>query len=196
MKKDRADIDDEQRQRKLIKEQIERAQREAAQNALSGIVDGTGTGGIGEMKADVGLVREEGGGTVKLSFGFGKPKSVSPPVVEAAGHEPSTSTISASTSTADPASSTATPLSLTSLVSSAPVVKTGFSFGASKPKAFVNPLKGNVFKSKPVAKVASVMSSTPGAGKGNAAEALIREDMERKRRREEGGGGGEKRVRI
>jgi DNA/RNA-binding protein KIN17 len=66
LKKERATMNDEQRERLLIAEQIERAEREAQEKG-----EGTSAGGAteeGEKKPEEGLQREEGEKKVVLSF--------------------------------------------------------------------------------------------------------------------------------
>ncbi|KDN41743.1 hypothetical protein RSAG8_07274, partial [Rhizoctonia solani AG-8 WAC10335] len=164
-KKERATTSDEQRERNLIAEQIERA-REA------GTQDDENTAGAPTQ----GLQRDEG---EKLVLSFGTKKQ-SPPVeetksedkvkVKAEGEESAPAPTSAASSSVKPIN----------------VFKPGNAFkpGANPSKAG-NALKsGNVFKAatKPAA------GSTADASKKrpmSAAEALIFEDQERKRRRME-----------
>lgn len=72
MKKERQDTDDEQRQRKLLAEQIARAQATSSSS--------TSTPDESVAAVEAGLVRPEGEGgeKVKLAFTFGK-KAASPP---------------------------------------------------------------------------------------------------------------------
>ncbi|KAG8711878.1 hypothetical protein FRC09_020376 [Ceratobasidium sp. 395] len=170
-KKERATTSDEQRERNLIAEQIERA-REAGGND-----DEDDTEDIAQ-----GLQRDEG---EKLVFSFGGKKSESPPAEATA----STST-SLETKVEEPE---ATPSKAVSVAStSAPAVKP---INVFKPgnafKAGNNPLKGgNALKSGNALKASAksgASSSLDGSKKRpmSAAEALIFEEQERKRRRME-----------
>jgi len=182
IKKERATMGDEARERVLIAEQIERARREEGEEAAEGSTSGGGNGS-GEERKEVGLKREEGAEKVVLSLSA-KPatKSTSPPAD------------ASSSAQAGPSPASAPSLG-------------GFKLGgALKPaagtalKPGANPLKRqNVFKtagsSKPRATTdsASVASgveekSTAGVKRAapmTAAERLIIEEQERKRRRME-----------
>ncbi|CAE6449632.1 hypothetical protein ACGC1H_005598 [Rhizoctonia solani] len=162
-KKERATTSDEQRERNLIAEQIERA-REA------GVPDNEGTA---ETSAQ-GLQRDEG---EKLVLSFGAKKQ-SPPAEEMKSEgEVKVKSEDKESAPSPPATSSVKPIN---------VFKSGNAF---KPGA--NPLKagnalksGNVFKAatKPGAGSASDASKKRSM---SAAEALIFEEQERKRRRME-----------
>lgn len=169
-KKERATTSDEQRERNLIAEQIERA-REAG-----------GSDDDSNEAVAQGIQRDEG---EKLVLAFGSKKNESPPAE------------TTTTSSADPAdkleeaeaSSSKTPPTPTTTVTLAPkpgnVFKPGNAFKAgANPLKTSNPLKtGNVFKSgsKSTASSADATKKRPMS----AAEALIFEEQERKRRRME-----------
>ncbi|GAA5836705.1 hypothetical protein JCM9279_007632 [Rhodotorula babjevae] len=119
-KKERGDIDDEMRQRKLIQEQIERAReegerrkREAALAAVGGSAAGAGEGAATGAQADEPsneLKRDEGE-KLSLSLSFKTPaaaagQSPSPPLDASTAAAASTSDPAAP---ADPSSSTSTP---------------------------------------------------------------------------------------
>ena len=81
LKKERATMNDEQRERLLIAEQIERAEREAQEKG-----EGTSAGGAAEeeeKKLEEGLQREEGEKKVVLSFA--KPATASPSTTPSEG---------------------------------------------------------------------------------------------------------------
>ncbi|KAG8720420.1 hypothetical protein FRC08_000293 [Ceratobasidium sp. 394] len=170
-KKERATTSDEQRERNLIAEQIERA-REAGGNDDEDSAESVAQG----------LQRDEG---EKLVLSFGAKKSESPPT-EAVG---STST-DPETRPEEPEASSSKATSVATVT--APAIK---SVNVFKPgnafKAGGNPLKaGNALKSGNALKTGakSAVSSSADASKKrpmSAAEALIFEEQERKRRRME-----------
>lgn len=158
-------MSDEQRERELLKNQIEKAQREA--EALGT----TTSGGDGPGPSSEGLKRDEGERLV-LSFG----KKPSPPITESG---PSTSPqVEHSTSSAGP---------------SAPVGPAETTPGPSAPlkinalKPAGNPSKKNVFKlaSKPApsSSIGSGTSAKRDSSQMSAGERLMLEDMERKKRK-------------
>ncbi|KAJ1303252.1 hypothetical protein OPQ81_011449 [Rhizoctonia solani] len=165
-KKERATTSDEQRERNLIAEQIERA-REA------GVQDDDTT-----EVATQGLNRDEG---EKLVLSFGAKKQ-SPPAEETKNEDE----VKIKAEDGEPTAAPAPAPAASSSVKPINVFKTGNAF---KPGA--NPLKsGNALKSGNVFKAVA----KPAAGSSNdatkkrpmsAAEALIFEEQERKRRRME-----------
>jgi len=185
--KERSTMSDEQRERMLIREQIERAKEEAGS---SGEEDGD--------KAEMGLKRDDlEGGKVVLSFS--KPKgsgSGSPP---AESSKPTPSSSEGEQSRTPPSDSTPDPSSSSQIIAptptAAPTVKVGFnafktsSSSALKPVG-VNPLAKNVFKmgSGSSSKPAAASSGKPQEKRKeptSVAEQLILEDQQRKRRRVE-----------
>ncbi|KAF8606986.1 hypothetical protein BDV93DRAFT_331620 [Ceratobasidium sp. AG-I] len=174
-KKERATTSDEQRERNLIAEQIERA-REA--------------GGKDEEETEEGAVqglkRDEGEKLV-LSFG-GKKKSESPPVEAIA--TASAVIVEEIKSEDKPTVTTSTTIvatSTTPAIKPTNVFKPGNAFKAgSNPLKTGNALKtGNVFKMGGPKPAASTSSEAPKKRNLSAAEALIFEEQERKRRRME-----------
>lgn len=164
MKKERQDTDDEQRQRKLLAEQIARASAAAGPSA-----EGEGPSG---PTVDQGLQRPDGDGgeKVKLAFSFGAKKDASPPSSAAAAAEGAANNAEAGASAAP-----------------APAA------GKAPFKASFNPLKraapaANVFKAAKSASSASSSAST-GPPKLSATALLMQEDAERKKRAADGGGG-------
>ncbi|KAH7337069.1 domain of Kin17 curved DNA-binding protein-domain-containing protein [Rhizoctonia solani] len=162
-KKERATTSDEQRERNLIAEQIERA-REA------GVQDDEDPAEV----AAQGLKRDEG---EKLVLSFGAKKQ-SPPAEETKGEEETKVKAEDGESAPAPApvaSSSVKPIN---------VFKAGNAFKAgANPLKAGNPLKsGNVFKAKPAAGSSADASKKRSM---SAAEALIFEEQERKRRRME-----------
>ncbi|KAG9123349.1 hypothetical protein FRC07_015056 [Ceratobasidium sp. 392] len=167
-KKDRATTSDEQRERNLIAEQIERA-REAGGNDDDD----------SEETVAQGLQRDEG---EKLVLSFGAKKSESPDATE------STSTdLETKAEEPEATSSKSVPVATTSapVVKPVNVFKPGNAFKAgSNPLKAGNALKsGNVFKAG--AKSAASSSDASKKRSMSAAESLIFEEQERKRRRME-----------
>ena len=182
LKKERQDTDDEQRQRKMLAEQIARAKAEKPAAVGEG-VEGEGGGPTVEQGLVRPMVTTGGDGSaadnkVKLAFSFGAgKKAVSPPTAAAAAGD---GNAVAGPSTGS--SSTAAPLA-----------------GKAPVKLSFNPLKRpapatNVFKAASKASssssAAAQSSVATGAGKMSATELLMKEDAERKRRLAEGSGGG------
>ncbi|OGE55067.1 hypothetical protein PENARI_c005G06857 [Penicillium arizonense] len=132
MKKERQDKGDEEREQQQIQEQIERAQRSAANKT--------------EEEPEAKLLQRKEGEKIKLDFGFGsKPKTDAKP--------PSPPTTAESPETKDsPTHTTGSPTPPAEVAAPAPV-KVSMSMGAQKPKnvfaaAKKNPLagkKGSVF---------------------------------------------------
>ncbi|KAK4703776.1 DNA/RNA-binding protein KIN17, partial [Phenoliferia sp. Uapishka_3] len=201
-KKERGDLDDESRQRKLIQEQIERARREGERRrveAAGGVWTGERDPEDGESPAlpeepefSRELKRDEGE-KVSLSFSF-KAKAPEPAVVatsvspkpefdDANATDTPTEEFVASTSTSLAPPSTSSFISLPS--KSAPV-----SSFAPKPSVFkpkVNPLKANPLKRPNPLKAVSSSSASSNAGTKrpapvSAVEAIIQEEMARKNR--------------
>ncbi|CAE6490219.1 unnamed protein product [Rhizoctonia solani] len=162
-KKERATTSDEQRERNLIAEQIERAREAGAQDDED----------AAESSAQ-GLQRDEG---EKLVLSFGAKKQ-SPPAEETKSEDEVKVKVEGEESAPAPAPSAS------SSVKPINVFKPGNAF---KPGA--NPLKaGNALKSGNVFKAAKPAGSATDAPKKrpmSAAEALIFEEQERKRRRME-----------
>lgn len=165
-KKERATTSDEQRERNLIAEQIERAREAGAPEDEDSA----------ESSAQ-GLQRDEGEKLV-LSFGV---KKQSPPADEAAT-TPTKSEVKAEDGASAP---TSVAIATTSSVKPVNVFKPGNAFKAgSNPLKAGNALKsGNVFKA--AAKSSAASSEAPKKRTMSAAEALIFEEQERKRRRME-----------
>lgn len=170
-------MDDEQRQRKLLAEQIARAQTEASSSSAGG------------PTVEEGIQRDP---ETKLSFSFGAPKPVSPPA-DPSNAEAGPSSASSSSAVAAAASSAASAVPATG-------VKIGFN-PLKRPAS-----SSNVFKtakkasSSSSSSAAGPSSSAGGGAKLSAAAQLMKEDEERKKRMAEnrGSGGfvGGKRVRL
>ncbi|GAA6061452.1 hypothetical protein JCM10212_005655 [Sporobolomyces blumeae] len=195
-KKERGEMDDEMRQRKLIQEQIERAREEGEKRRKEAIQAKAevGEGGsadeavVDEAEPARELKREEGE-KVALSLSFKTASSSAPqkaPVPDsAAAAVEDTAASASSTSTATPASTFVPP-------PVKPVI--GFTPKANPLKA--NPLKGNPLKSNPLAKkpnplkVGSSSSASNAGGEKrkapmSAMEQIAMEEMARKQRRRE-----------
>lgn len=183
-KKERAVTSDEQRERLLIAEQIERAK------ATSGEASGSGSRSASpEPSAPVGLQRDENAGPLRLSFGVKKSTSPPAPVDDA----PSTSTPASNSDSPAETPASTTPSASSSTPASVPTPQPALKFNAFKKSsssaavpAKTAPLKMNVFKA---AKPAGSISNSSVAGDKRsrddmpAAQRLILEDQERKRRR-------------
>ncbi|KAK4057453.1 hypothetical protein OIO90_001522 [Microbotryomycetes sp. JL221] len=186
--KERADMDDEMRQRKLIQEQIERAREEgekrrrerAALEANGG--EGTSGAASNEDEEPSRELKRDEGDKVQLSLSF-KTSAPAEPSVAAP---------------VDVASSTETPAAAITLGETAqPAIKTfiappskpviGFT---AKPNAFkTNPLKTNPLKAKSNP-LKQVSTSTTSSGAGvkraqpmSAVEQIMADDLARKQRR-------------
>lgn len=191
-KRERADMDEEQRQRKQLKEQIERARLQAEAREMASVAGG------GADKFE-GLKREEAGEKLTLSLGglgAAKPKS------EEDGAGPSVaSTLLKSTATAESDSKPAA-----SSASVGPAAAATFSLSAG-----TNPLKRpapgfNAFKQAAKSMKTSATDTASGKDKRSdavdtrvnlsnkkfltAAEKLMLEDMEREKRKAERSRGG------
>ncbi|KAG8958703.1 hypothetical protein FRC00_002388 [Tulasnella sp. 408] len=179
-KKERLQISDEQRERELLKAQIEKAQAEAEAMGLS--TPGAST----SAAAEEGLKREEG---QKLVLSLGK-KPASPPAASespssADGDDSTPPAAGAASGSSEPGPSSSSSATLAPTPAPAPQP---LKLNVFKPAG--NPLKKNVFKmaSKPAAQ-----SSTSGSGSVagakrdlstmSAGERLMVEEMERKRLR-------------
>ena len=209
-KKQRGDVDDETRQRKLIQEQIERAREEgdkrrrenaarlAAEQAgessttgnaeASGSGSGSGSAGEDDAAPSQELKRDEGAEKVSLNLSFKMPSTAAA----------STATTSLPTTAPTPSSTgfiapikTTTSLSFNTTPSSSSSTTTG-TF-TPKPNPFKpNPLKA---KSNPLKSGSSSSSGSSVAGVKRAApvsamEAIVQEELARKNRMMGGGGGG------
>lgn len=197
-KMERQKMDDEGRQRKHLKEQIEKAKREEA----------AGEGSSGKAGGeDVGLRREEGEGKVKLGIslgGGGSKATVNGSKAEGASGEagPATSPPSTSAAASSPSSS---------------ATKPAFSFGTtSAPTPFrmgANPLKaagsGSSNPKPPLANAFKAAGSAPSSSSATKrpeprtmAEKIMLEEEERKKRKMSGPmpsggpGAGMKRIRM
>lgn len=205
-KKERGDLDDESRQRKLIQEQIERARREGERRRVEA------AGGVwhGEVDADAvapeeeitrELKREEGE-KVSLSFSF-KARAPEPAVAAAASESPKAAeSDDAATASDQPTASTSAPTPpSTSFSSLSAKPTTSFAPKASVFKPMANPLKANPLKrANPLkgssAPSSSSASSSIGAKREapmSAVEAIFQEEMARKNR---GGDADAKRARY
>ena len=176
-KKERAVTSDEQRERMLIAEQIERA------NAATGDESSSS-----ESPEPAGLQREEGAAPLRLTFGTNK--SAEPAVEEDIALAPTNSTGSKAVETdLPPAAATST----STVSTPQPAMKINiFKTSTSTVPTKAVPLKTNVFKAL---KAKSSSSSSPpvsnSAAAGDkrsrdempAAQRLILEEQERKRRR-------------
>ncbi|KAG8843160.1 hypothetical protein FRB96_004336 [Tulasnella sp. 330] len=189
-KKEKLQMSDEQRERELLKAQIEKAQQEA--EGLNQDVAGPSNS---NLTAEEGLQRGENEKVV-LSFGFGKKPSPPAPsfpsdaapstegpltssayapsaVVDDSSESPSPQ-VAASSSTPPPEQAAST------AAAEAPMPEPSMKFKALKPAG--NPLKGNVFKSG--SKAPSLASgSKRNATNMSAGERLMFEEMERKKRK-------------
>jgi DNA/RNA-binding protein KIN17 len=160
MKKERAAMSDEQRERMLIAEQIERANAEA---------DDKGEGKSDSPPADEGLKRDDSQEKVVLSFSA-KPKAPSP---------------SDSADTTPSEGSTPAPSTGFKLGAAKPAVANPLKVNPLK----ANPLKANPLKRSNPLKGGSDADKSNGvkrpASSISAAERLIMEEQERKKRRME-----------
>jgi len=186
-KKERGEMDDEMRQRKLIQEQIERAREEGERRrkeALEAKAEG-GEGSPGEETATVeavepsGELKREEGEKVALSLSF---KATPAPTNPIKSESPPTDSAPTTTPSAPTSTFVAPPVK--------PVI--GFT-----PKANpltmkkANPLKGNPLAKKPnPLKSSSSSASTAGGGGGekrkapmSAMESIAMEEMAKKQRR-------------
>jgi len=179
-KKEKLQTSDEQRERELLRAQIEKARREA--EALG---EPSGSGSGSQAAVEEGLKREEGEKVV-LSFGKkaspvdDKRETSSTPSIE--GESAGSATAVAPEASPEPtASAPLAPQPATSITA-----KPALKFNALKPLG--NPLKTNVFKaSKAKPDTSSSAPSTSGSKRDvstmSAGERLMMEDMERKKRK-------------
>lgn len=195
-KKERGDIDDESRQRKLIEEQIARARMDGQKRkveAAGGVWDGVQAE---EEEVRKELVRSEGE-KVHLSLNFKVAPAAAAATSTPSLPSPPTSTTDESTSAPPLPPASTLPTSTTSFI---PPPTKAPTFFTPKPNAFktqplkrLNPLKANPLKSNPL-KSSSSSASTSGTKRPapqSAVEAIIEEEMRRKERREGGGPGSE-----
>ncbi|BGP19492.1 hypothetical protein JCM10213_006312 [Rhodosporidiobolus nylandii] len=184
-KKERGDMDDEMRQRKLIQEQIERA-REEGERRRREIAQAQAAGDVGEAVADEAeeqpsneLKRDEGE-KLSLSLSFKTPmaKEPSPPSATPADDSPAPA--------AAPAAAPPAPTSTFIAPPPKPVI--GFTPKANPLKA--NPLKGNPLKANPLKKPNPLKSGSAAAGGAekrkapmSAMEQIALEEMAKKQRR-------------
>lgn len=178
MKKERAVTSDEQRERMLIAEQIERAKAAAAAEG-----EDSGSGSRSASPEPVGLQRDENAGPLRLAFGV--KKSATPPAT--ADNESSTS---ATPDASIDAPSTFTPAQTSTPSTSAPIPtpQPALKFNAFKKSSSASavpikttPLKMNVFKTAKPAP--SVAGDKRPRDEMSAAQRLMLEEQERKRRR-------------
>lgn len=174
-RKEMQDKGDEEREQMMLREQIKRAQRDAAARG-EGAVDGAGEDGEGKE------LKLEEGEKIKLSFGVKSAKSTTPessatPAPEGDTSEPGKEGSSGEAKKeeeAKPAETTA-PKSVS------------LKFGAK-------PQPKNVFKNAFAGAPKKVMAAQPK--KMSEAERIMKEELERKRARESGGGPPNKRPRF
>ncbi|KAG8939230.1 hypothetical protein FRC04_006807 [Tulasnella sp. 424] len=179
-KKERLQVSDEQRERELLKAQIEKAQAEAEALGLS--TPGAST----TAAAEEGLKREEG---QKLVLSLGK-KPASPPAgsqspSNADGSDSTPPAPNAAAGPSEPGPSSSSTTTLAAIPAPAPQP---LKLNVFKPAG--NPLKKNVFKmaSKPAAQSSSSAPNPVAGAKRDlstmsASERLMMEEMERKRLR-------------
>lgn len=185
-KKERGDMDDETRQRKLIEEQIERARKDGERRrveAAGGVWDGGDTEGtrapVEEIKRE--LVREEGE-KVSLSLSF----KVKPAVATGTTSPPSTAfpTIKSEADDSPLPTAATTTAPTSTFIAPRPSAVLAFQ---PKPNAFkmaANPLKRpNPLKPNPLKSGSSTTSVTkrPAAAM-SAVESIALEEMKRKER--------------
>ncbi|GAA6030880.1 hypothetical protein JCM8097_008919 [Rhodosporidiobolus ruineniae] len=189
-KKERGDMDDEMRQRKLIQEQIERAREEGERRRREAAAAGPAgevveAAPVEEAEQSNELKRDEGE-KVSLSLSF-KAKEPSPPSATADSSAPADSSAAPSPALA-PAAPASTPTSTFIAPPPKPVI--GFTPKANPLAAKANPLKSNPLKSNPLKKPTPLKggsSSTGGPEKRkaplSAVEQIAMEEMARKQRR-------------
>ncbi|GAA6018126.1 hypothetical protein JCM10207_006088 [Rhodosporidiobolus poonsookiae] len=194
-KKERGDMDDEMRQRKLIQEQIERAReegerrrREAAAAAAAG-GDAPLEGEAEEEQAPSNELKRDEGEKLSLSLSFKAPGAVKEPSPPSAAADSS----SAPAASDAPSSSAPTPAPsapTSTFIAPPPKPVIGFTPRANPLAAKPNPLK----KANPLAARSNPLkgssSSSGGAGVGekrkapmSAMERIAMEEMARKQRR-------------
>ncbi|KNZ62223.1 hypothetical protein VP01_129g13 [Puccinia sorghi] len=158
--KERADLDDEQRMRKLIAEQIEKANKEQAARTGAPSAETASADNIPDEERV--LKRDETDGPLKLSFGTLAPSTV-------------LGTSSASTGSTDPTNirPPSNPLKATNPLKKSNPLK----------RPSTNPLKSQPSKSTEKPAHSSSVKSNPT--KMSALESIIAEDEARKRRKDE-----------
>lgn len=214
MKKERQDMGDEERQRRFLNDQIERARAAEALRAK----EGDGEGAEEEVPIDLSSIQPFkmalGGKAVPSTTATAAAsKEASEPSAAPAGEASdlpdsalaasSASTGEGTTAAADAESSTEVPSTATDSIDNAPTASTSTLSSApsqpvlSAPKKFnafkaakANPLKANPLKAPKTAPGAGTSAATAGAKRPlSAVEAIVQEELERKRRKEQGGGG-------
>jgi len=176
LKKERLNKSDEQRERDMIAEQIERA------TAMQEEAKGDGQGSSDEASPPAELIRNEGE-KLKFSFSLKKPtastsnQANTPPdtVAQAVASEPENKP--------EPSTSASTATAAVAVASKVPPTTNVFKTNVFKTAA--KPVATNVFKSGSTSKPAAPSGTTPSGVKRpfSMTEALMQEDMERKRRR-------------
>ncbi|GAA6046705.1 hypothetical protein JCM3770_003126 [Rhodotorula araucariae] len=195
-KKERGDVDDEMRQRKLIQEQIERAREEGERRrreAAGDVAQAEGAAQGGEQQPSNELKRDEGE-KLSLSLSFKTPVPAAPapskpPSPPAAASESASPAPVAPSSSSAPLITAPVPAPSTFIAPPAkPVI--GFTPRANPLAAKPNPLKGNPLKKPNPLKgpLSSSSSSAAGAGEKrkapmSAVEQIAMEEMARKQRR-------------
>jgi DNA/RNA-binding protein KIN17 len=179
MKKERLNKSDEQRERQMIEEQIERSAAHQSQFKVDD-EDSSGTTPPAELK------REEGE-KVKLSLNLKKPAANSPETPNQAPSPPKEEASSSSPSMSAQTPAVDTPSSTPAAQPPKPAAPTNV-FKSNIFKAAAKPAPTNVFKaggsSNPL-KGSSVPTTAGVKRPLSVAESLMQEDMERKRRRME-----------
>lgn len=158
-KKEKMDRGDEEREQKAIREQVERAKREAER---------AGKGGEDEDEEARALKREDGG-RIKLAFG-------------PAAATTTTTTTNPETKSISPPTTTTTPIPIPSTTISAP------STTAIKINP-LNPKKKNVFASSSKKKTTTTSTTASTTKPISEAERIMKEELERKRIRSSGSNG-------
>ncbi|BGP27153.1 hypothetical protein JCM10295v2_006117 [Rhodotorula toruloides] len=194
-KKERGDMDDEMRQRKLIQEQIERAREEGERRRREVLqAGGTGEGDEaaanrsgGEDEALTHELKRDEGEKLSLSLSFKAPatKEPSPPSANAVVSE-TTSQLETGSSTSAAASPAPS-----AFIAPPPKPVIGFTPKTNPLAVKTNPLKANPLKSNPLKKPNPLKSGgsslTPGPEKRkapmSAVEQIAMEEMARKQRR-------------
>ncbi|KAJ9102838.1 hypothetical protein QFC19_004566 [Naganishia cerealis] len=192
-KRERADMDDEQRQRKQLAEQIERAQLQAEE--AKRVAEEQGGGGMG-----MGLVRDQDAPKVVLSLAPATTPATTATATATAPSEPAADPTE-SAGSAPPLPTSETPASVSASASPSSAAP-----APAKPLT-INPLKRpapnlNVFKQSSSSHKSTKTTAGSDAATATqtqnlaskkyltAAEKLMLEDMERKRRGGSGPGGG------
>lgn len=187
MKKERQDVGDEERQRRFLNEQIERARALEAEKQNDSEDPEASTSKAAEEEAPVDFAAMQ---PIKMSFGMsgkGKERETTGPSTPAEDNAATESNGAAGEVSGGEAGekvqangrSTASPAPLAIKPKGNPLKMMG-----SKP----NPLKANPLKAKPAAKSTDAPTSSASGTKRplSAVEAIAQEEMERKRRKEQG----------